>query len=94
MSPRPEAPVFRRVPVSTAQMAQDLPLEKGRTRADYEFQILSIPRGVSINQARTALAAESEYGRWDLVRTRLFYGGEKRVWMRRRIIRVTSSLYS
>ncbi|PWH05919.1 hypothetical protein DEO23_10655 [Brachybacterium endophyticum] len=69
-----------------------MPVERGRTPEDYEFQVLAVPRGTSLGSVRSALAAESEYGRWDLVRTRLYMGGERRVWMRRRIIRVRSSL--
>ncbi|MCL6424097.1 DUF5703 family protein [Brachybacterium sp. JHP9] len=88
----PEAPLFRRMPLSSPQMLRDLPLESGRSAEDYEFQVLSIPRGVSIGSARKALTAESEYGRWDLVRTRLFHGGGRLVWMRRRIIRMRSTL--
>jgi hypothetical protein len=41
---------------------------------------------------RATLTEQSEYGRWDLVRTRLYLGGGKKVWMRRRIIRVASTL--
>ncbi|MFE5774935.1 DUF5703 family protein [Brachybacterium sp. NPDC056505] len=91
--PRPQGPPpFRRLPVPSLIGGRDLPVEKGRSPDDYEFQVLAVPRGTSIRSVRTALAAESEYGRWDLVRTRHYYGGEKRVWMRRRIIRVSSTL--
>jgi hypothetical protein len=91
--PRPQGPPpFRRLPAPSPRPGVDLPVEKGRSPEDYEFQVLAVPRGVSLGTVRRALAAESEYGRWDLVRTRLYYGGEKRVWMRRRIIRVSSTL--
>ncbi|WP_420808025.1 DUF5703 family protein [Brachybacterium endophyticum] len=91
--PRPQGPPpFRRLPLPAARTRGDLPVERGRTPEDYEFQVLAVPRGTSLGSVRSALAAESEYGRWDLVRTRLYMGGERRVWMRRRIIRVRSSL--
>lgn len=71
---------------------QDLPLEKGRRPEDYEFQIITVPRGSSVASVRAGLTEEAEYGRWELARTRMYIGGEKKVWMRRRIIRVQSTL--
>lgn len=71
---------------------RDLPVERGRRAEDYEFQILTVPRGTSIGQVRAELAEQSEYGRWEHARTRLYLGGGKKVWMRRRIIRVQSTL--
>ncbi|MGY5764577.1 DUF5703 family protein [Brachybacterium sp. DNPG3] len=70
----------------------DLPLEKGRRAEDYEFQIITVPPRTPLSAVRATLADEAEYGRWELARTRLYYGGGKKVWMRRRIIRVRSTL--
>ncbi|MDU6928507.1 MAG: DUF5703 family protein, partial [Dermabacter sp.] len=39
---------------------------------------------------REALTDEAEYGRWELARTQKFIGGGKKVWLRRRIMRVTA----
>ncbi|MBB5831410.1 hypothetical protein HNR70_001223 [Brachybacterium aquaticum] len=71
---------------------RDLPIERGRRADDYEFQIITVPRGSSIGQVRKELAEQAEYGRWEHARTRLYMGGGKKVWMRRRIIRVQSTL--
>lgn len=91
--PRPvRTPVFHEVTAPGARTLGDLPVETGRTPADYEFRILTVPRGTSTSTVRSALTEQSEYGRWELVRTRLYMGGAKKVWMRRRIIRVTSTL--
>lgn len=87
-----QAPIPFRQHTPSAAAVADLPVEKGRTHADYEFQVLTVPRGSSIGSVRSALADRSEYGRWELVRTRVYMGGGKKVWMRRRIIRVTSTL--
>jgi hypothetical protein len=38
------------------------------------------------------LTEQAEYGRWELARTRLFAGGERKVWLRRKAIRVRSTL--
>lgn len=70
----------------------DLPLERGRGPEDYEFQIITVPRDAPVSSVRASLTEEAEYGRWELARTRVYMGGAKRVWMRRRIIRVRSTL--
>ncbi|WP_010534644.1 DUF5703 family protein [Brachybacterium squillarum] len=89
-SPRPLP--GRIVHVRDPRGMRDLPLERGRVPEDYEFQIITVPRGSSVSAVRSSLTEEAEYGRWELVRTRLYMGGEKKVWMRRRIIRVRSTL--
>lgn len=85
-------PLARVVHVRDPRGEKDLPLEKGRRPEDYEFRIITVPRRTSIGAVRSALTEEAEYGRWELARTRIYMGGEKKVWMRRRIIRVRSSL--
>ncbi|GAA2727989.1 DUF5703 family protein [Cellulomonas aerilata] len=71
----------------------------GRARSEwaagggqYEYRVLTIPRDTSRNDARRLLTEQAEYGRWELARTRLFAGGERKVWLRRKIIRVRSTL--
>jgi hypothetical protein len=71
----------------------------GRTRSgwtanggEYEFRVLRLPPSTSRNDARRMLTEQAEYGRWELARTRLFAGGERKVWLRRKIIRVRSTL--
>ncbi len=59
---------------------------------DYEYRILSLPRGTGRAEARQLLTEQAEYGRWELARTLLFAGGERKVWLRRKIIRVRSTL--
>lgn len=58
----------------------------------WEYRVLTIPRTTSTGDARRLLTDEAEYGRWELARTRLYAGGERRVWLRRKIIRVRSTL--
>lgn len=78
--------------IAPAPAAGDLPLERGRRPEDYEFQVVTIPRGVPLSAARASVTAEAEYGRWELARTRMYIGGAQKVWMRRRILRVRSTL--
>ncbi len=58
----------------------------------WEYRVLTIPRTTSGGDARRMLTEQAEYGRWELARTRLYAGGERRVWLRRKIIRVRSTL--
>jgi hypothetical protein len=53
-----------------------------------------MPRGTSRNAAQRALTEAAEYGRWELDRVRLFPDGTRKVVLRRRIIRVRSTLTS
>jgi hypothetical protein len=58
----------------------------------YEYRVLSIPRSTSRSDASRLLTDEAEYGRWELARVVLYVGGERRVWLRRKTIRVRSTL--
>ncbi|GAA1487719.1 DUF5703 family protein [Brachybacterium sacelli] len=78
--------------VRDPRQVRDLPLESGRAAEDYEFQIITVPRSSSVGQVRAALTDQAEYGRWEHARTRIYLGGGKKVWLRRRIIRVESTL--
>ncbi|WP_324652795.1 DUF5703 family protein [Georgenia sp. H159] len=60
--------------------------------SQYEFRVLSLPASASRNQVRQLLTEEAEYGRWELARTRLYMGGSRKVWLRRKIIKVRSTL--
>ena len=55
---------------------------------EYETRELVLPRGTSRGAARRLLTDHAEYGGWELSRLRLLPDGTRRVWLRRRIIRV------
>jgi hypothetical protein len=55
---------------------------------DNEYRVLKFPRPLSRADARQVLTEHAEYGRWELARVRLYAGGARQVWLRRRIIRV------
>jgi hypothetical protein len=61
---------------------------------DFEYQRLTLPRGLSRNAAQRLLADAAEYGHWELDRLRLFPDGTRKVILRRRILRVKSTLAS
>lgn len=59
---------------------------------DFEFRRMTVPRTTSRSAVRQMLSAEAEYGGWELDRVRIFPNGVRRVVLRRRIIRVRSTL--
>ncbi|GAA5163130.1 DUF5703 family protein [Ornithinimicrobium tianjinense] len=55
---------------------------------EYEYRELTFPRDTQRSAVRQALTEHAEYGDWELVRVRLFWGGLRKVVLRRKIIRV------
>lgn len=55
---------------------------------EYETQQIYLPRGTTRGDARRVLTDHAEYGHWELARLRLYPDGSRRVWLRRRVIRV------
>jgi hypothetical protein len=54
----------------------------------YEYREFALPRGTSRDAARSVLTEYAEYGHWELARLRLYPDGRRRVWLRRRVMRV------
>jgi len=67
-----------------SELPTDLPAVSG----DYEYRVLTVPRGTPRAEVRRLLTDHAEYGQWELARVRLSFGGRHQVWLRRRIIRV------
>ncbi len=59
---------------------------------EYEFQRFSLPRTVTRSAVCRILTDRAEYGGWELARLRLYPDGTRRIELRRRIIRVRSTL--
>lgn len=59
---------------------------------EYEYRTVSISRDISRHDAARMLTEEAEYGRWELATSSIFLGGERKVMLRRRIIRTRSTL--
>jgi hypothetical protein len=54
----------------------------------YEYRVLTLSRETTRGDVRRLLTEHAEYGRWELARVRLYVGGNRKVWLRRKIIRV------
>lgn len=59
------------------------------TIGEFEYRVLSLSRQTSRSEVHRLLTEHAEYGRWELMRVQLYEGGARRVWLRRKIIRVT-----
>ncbi|MGC0144580.1 DUF5703 family protein [Pseudactinotalea sp. Z1732] len=67
-----------------------LPAQAGS--AHYETRVFTLPARSSRHDVRRLLTEHAEYGRWELARLCLYAGGERKVWLRRKIYRVHSTL--
>jgi hypothetical protein len=56
---------------------------------DWEYQQLTLPKGVSRKEAALQLAVHSEFSGWELARVLLFVDGTRRVWLKRRRPRIS-----
>ncbi|WP_420175579.1 DUF5703 family protein [Luteococcus sp. OSA5] len=61
---------------------------------DFEVQAVTLPHTVTRNQVRKLLTEEAEYGKWELHRLRRYRDGSTQAWLRRRVIKVRSTLQS
>jgi hypothetical protein len=65
-------------------LPDDLPPGSG----DYEYRLVTISRSTARSHAQRLLTELAERDHWEVALVRLYLGGARRVWLRRRIIRV------
>lgn len=58
--------------------------EEDASDGDWEYRPLQLPGDVSRMTAAVRLAIQAEFGGWELSRVRLYPGGVRKVWLRRR----------
>ena len=63
-----------------------------RAPAEFEYRVVVVGRGADRAELRQQLTDAAEYGKWELARTRVYVGGARKMWLRRRIIRVARTL--
>lgn len=54
----------------------------------YEYLLLTVAPHERLSEARARLREHAEYGKWELTRSVLLYGGTRKYWLRRRVMRV------
>lgn len=67
-------------------------LDSLEQRQQWEYLVMTVAPRDSVSEARRRVVEHAEYGKWELQRTILYRGGARRYWMRRRIMRVKSTL--
>jgi hypothetical protein len=60
---------------------------------EYQYRVMVFPSGVSPGDLCRAVAQEAEYGHWELSMLRLYFGGRRKVWLRRKVIRVQHTVW-
>jgi hypothetical protein len=63
-------------------------LESRPASTHLQWQVVDIPRDIARHEAAQLLSEQAEHGRWELARSVIFVGGARRVWLRRRTMRV------
>lgn len=58
----------------------------------WEYLVITVARDESLAQARQRLVEHAEYGHWELQRSLLYRGGARRFWLRRKAMKVESTL--
>lgn len=61
---------------------------------EYQVERIRLGRHLSRNAVRRLLTDQAEYGGWELTRLRRYRDGTREVWVRRKIIKVRSTLDS
>ncbi|GAA2527187.1 DUF5703 family protein [Rarobacter incanus] len=59
---------------------------------EYEVKVITIAPDATRNEARELLTHAAEYGQWEMTRSLWYIGGARKVWLRRRVMRVQATL--
>ena len=59
----------------------------------YEYLTITVEAHENLKDARSRISEHTEYGKWELARSTILYGGRRRYWMRRRVMRVLSLIH-
>lgn len=65
---------------------------RDRPAPEYETERLRVDHTWSKNAVRRLLTDRAEHGGWELERLRRYRDGSREIWVRRKIIRVRSTL--
>ena len=58
----------------------------------FEYLLITLSPGESVPVAYQRLREHAEYGKWELERSTIYMGGERKYVMRRRVLRVVRTL--
>ncbi|MEX3632093.1 DUF5703 family protein [Rothia sp. (in: high G+C Gram-positive bacteria)] len=55
--------------------------------------IVTVESHENLKDARARLREHSEYGRWELARSVILYGGRRKYWLRRRVMKLQKTVH-
>ncbi|GAA1169882.1 hypothetical protein HNR09_002817 [Nesterenkonia xinjiangensis] len=58
----------------------------------WEYMVITCQPRESLTEVRRRIVDHAEYGKWELRRSRLYTGGVRKYWLRRRIMKVRPTL--
>ena len=61
-------------------------------QSKFEYLTLTLERGESVKEARARLREHTEYGKWELSKSVILYGGRRRYVLKRKVIRVVNTM--
>ncbi|GAA4659242.1 DUF5703 family protein [Arthrobacter cryoconiti] len=64
----------------------------GAPKRQYEYLILSVRAEEPLPVAYQRLREHTEYGKWELERSRLYMGGSRQYWLRRKVFLVQRTM--
>ncbi|MGA0733554.1 MAG: DUF5703 family protein [Candidatus Nanopelagicales bacterium] len=62
-------------------------------KSHWEIREITFGFRSNIQNTREALTDLAEYGNWELHRTRIYPNGLKRVWVKRRVLKIAPSIF-
>ncbi len=65
---------------------------RGAPLRQYEYLEITVTPGESVPIAYQRLREHAEYGKWELERSTLYLGGQRKYVMRRKVLRVQRTL--
>ncbi|MET4001628.1 MULTISPECIES: DUF5703 family protein [Arthrobacter] len=68
------------------------PAGRGAPLHHYEYLEITLTPGESVPGAYQRLREHAEYGQWELARSTLYMGGQRKYVMRRKVLRVERTL--
>lgn len=59
---------------------------------NWEYMVITCQPRESLKEVRRQITDHTEYGKWELRRSRIYMGGVRKYWLRRRIMKVQRTL--
>jgi hypothetical protein len=59
----------------------------------YEYRVVTVPAQASTTVASRMISYQAEHERWEIARSARYWGGAKRVWLRRKTLSVEPTLW-